>query len=57
MTSYNPTMPETQLQGYQFHPKHKISIRRYFHRHEEPTRQIEIYERTLCQNNSWVQCD
>jgi hypothetical protein len=35
MTTYSP---ETQLQEYQFHPKHKISTRRWkLHRHEEPT--------------------
>ena len=43
MTNSNPTMSETQLQEYRFHPKHKKSIRRWeLHRHEVPTKKKNI---------------
>jgi hypothetical protein len=51
--THNPTFPEAQLQGYQFHPKHKISIFRYFYGHAKPTRsQREFLEHSLYQNKS-----
>jgi hypothetical protein len=53
--TYNPTLPEAQLQGYQFHSKHKISVCHYLQGHAKPTRrQREFLEHSLYQNRSRV---